>query len=196
MPRLEREQRMLDAAEEIFGRRGFRAASMDEIAEHSGVTKPLVYQYFGSKDEIYEACVERARARFMQDVEAAVAEVPPAEALPVFSARFFAHIAEHRGAWWLLYGETAGTALSTMRQRNADVIRGMLVRVLDQTGRTLDDDVLDLLSHVLVGAGEQAGRWWVDRPDVPLERVVAQFQALSAGAVREAFASSEPAPAA
>jgi AcrR family transcriptional regulator len=196
MPRLEREQRMLDAAEEIFGRRGFRAASMDEIAEHSGVTKPLVYQDFGSKDEIYEACVERARARFMDEVETAVATVAPADALGVFTERFFTHIAQHRGAWWLLYGETAGTALSSMRGRNADVIRGMLERVLEDTVRTLDGDTLDLLAHFLVGAGEQAGRWWVDRPDVPLEQVVAHFRSLSQGAARAAFAGSQPAPAA
>ena len=40
---------MLDAAEAVFGRRGFHGASMDEIARRSGITKALLYQYFGSK---------------------------------------------------------------------------------------------------------------------------------------------------
>lgn len=63
MPRAVREQQMLDAAVSVFGRRGYMAASMDEIAELAGVSKPLVYLYLNSKDDLFSACVDReARA--------------------------------------------------------------------------------------------------------------------------------------
>lgn len=188
MPRAEREQRMLDAAEEVFGARGFRGASMDEIAERSGVTKPLVYQYFGSKDEMYEACVERARSRMAGQVEAALADRPPEDALRVFSEILFAHVRDHRDAWWLLYGDLSGPPLQRMRARNADLVASLVRRVLDRAGRTLDDDGVELLAHVLVGAGEQAARWWSGRPDVPYEQVVEQFVAMAGGAIGQAFA--------
>ncbi|MYR57306.1 TetR family transcriptional regulator, partial [Streptomyces sp. SID625] len=62
MPRAVREQQMLDAAVRIFGRRGYRAASMDEIAELAGVSKPLVYLYLNSKDDLFSACIRREAA--------------------------------------------------------------------------------------------------------------------------------------
>ena len=40
---------MLEVAERVFGARGFQATTMDEIAEQVGVTKPLIYDYFGSQ---------------------------------------------------------------------------------------------------------------------------------------------------
>ena len=56
---------MLEAAEHAFAARGFHAASVDRIAEASGITKPMVYAYFGSKEGLYRACMERARARLL-----------------------------------------------------------------------------------------------------------------------------------
>ena len=79
LPRGEREERMLDAGERIFGARGFRSASMDEIAEASGITKALLYQYFGSKEGLYEACLERGRARLFEDLRRSYGELARAQ---------------------------------------------------------------------------------------------------------------------
>ena len=65
VPREVREQQMLEAAESAFAARGFHAASVDAIAEASGITKPMVYAYFGSKEGLYRACMQRARARLL-----------------------------------------------------------------------------------------------------------------------------------
>src|ERR671930_1407894 len=75
LPRAEREERMLDAAEAVFGKHGFQAASMDEIARRSGITKALLYQYFGSKEGLCEAAVERSRARLFDALRDATAAV-------------------------------------------------------------------------------------------------------------------------
>ncbi|MEV7895450.1 helix-turn-helix domain-containing protein, partial [Streptomyces cyaneofuscatus] len=53
MPRAVRERQMMDAAVQTFGQRGYRAASMDEIAELAGVSKPLVYLYLHSKEDLF-----------------------------------------------------------------------------------------------------------------------------------------------
>jgi AcrR family transcriptional regulator len=50
LPRAVREQQMLDAAVKVFSRRGFHAASMDEIAEDADISKPMVYAYLGTKE--------------------------------------------------------------------------------------------------------------------------------------------------
>ena len=50
MPRADRERLMLDVAEKMFANRGFHDASMDEVAAAAGITKPMLYNYFGSKE--------------------------------------------------------------------------------------------------------------------------------------------------
>src|ERR671930_2513522 len=62
MPRAERERQMIAVAEQMFAERGYRAASMDEIAERVGVSKPMLYEYFGSKEGLFVACIRQARA--------------------------------------------------------------------------------------------------------------------------------------
>src|SRR4051812_49682864 len=62
VPRAERERQMLDAAVATFARRGYRAASMDEIAELAGGSKPLVYLYLNSKEGLFTACIRREAA--------------------------------------------------------------------------------------------------------------------------------------
>ncbi|MFI6286758.1 helix-turn-helix domain-containing protein [Streptomyces sp. NPDC051018] len=85
LPRAVREQQMLDAAVRTFGRRGYRAASMDEIAELAGVSKPLVYLYLNSKEELFTACIRREAAALLAAVRDAAEPDPPAE--PDLSAR-------------------------------------------------------------------------------------------------------------
>src|SRR5688500_12640369 len=93
LPRAEREARMLDAADLVFGRRGFQGASMDQIARRSGITKALLYQYFGSKQGLFEAAVERGVARLFEALGAAVADVPAGpDKVAAFIDGFFTHV--------------------------------------------------------------------------------------------------------
>ncbi len=79
MPRAVREQQMLDAAVRIFGRRGYMAASMDEIAELAGVSKPLVYLYLNSKEDLFSACIRREAIALTEAVRAGVRPELPAD---------------------------------------------------------------------------------------------------------------------
>jgi AcrR family transcriptional regulator len=188
VPRAEREQQMLDAAEVVFGRDSFQAASMEEIAKRSGITKALLYQYFASKEGLYEACVERGRAHLLDALSAAVLSAPPGTAkLVAFVEGYFDYIVDNRSSWWLLYGEASSAAINAMRERNAALISELLAESLGEVGRTADDDTLALLAQSLVGAGEQVGRWWVGRPDVSREDVVTKFLAVSSGSIDAVF---------
>ncbi|HEY8584880.1 MAG TPA: TetR/AcrR family transcriptional regulator [Capillimicrobium sp.] len=186
LPRAEREQRMLDAAEHVFGEHSFGSASMEEIAQRSGITKALLYQYFGSKEGLYEATVERSRAELFRALEASVASVPPGTPrLEAFVDGYFDYVEANRGHWWLLYGEASSAAVNAMRERNAELIAGLLADELD--GSPVAPEAIAVLAHVLVGAGEQVGRWWAARPGVPKALVKAQFRAAASGAIAAAF---------
>lgn len=168
---------MLDAAGDVFAKKGFQAASMDEIAERSGITKALLYQYFDSKEGLYAACVERQRAALFTEIERALDGTDPGpEQLRVFAHWYFDSLEANRHSWWLLYGEAGIDAVNTMRDRNAEPIRRALVAALG------DRPNVDILTHAIVGAGEQVGRWWSAHPEVPKDEVVDQFVAIMLGA--------------
>ena len=59
MPRAEREQQILEVAEEVFAGDGYQATSMDDIAQRVGLSKPMLYEYFGSKEGLLLACLEK-----------------------------------------------------------------------------------------------------------------------------------------
>ena len=80
VPRAVRERQMLEAAGRAFADRGFHAASVDAIAAASGITKPMIYAYFGSKDGLYRACMERARVRLLDALRDGVDTSAPAGA--------------------------------------------------------------------------------------------------------------------
>ena len=100
------EQTLL-AAHGLFAERGYAAVTMDEIAAAVGVTKPLLYNYFGNKEQLYIACMERAGDSLTATVAEAVADsANPGEALGAGVRAFFAFLDSDRAAWAVLFDET------------------------------------------------------------------------------------------
>lgn len=192
MARADREEVILDAAERAFGELDFRSVSMDAIAERSGVTKALLYQYFGSKDRLYGVCVERARGRLFDELEGRVGEAEPGwDKLRVFIEHYFDYLEANRDNAWLMYGEASRSVVDEMRERNAGTIAGIFERAAEEAGRVPDPIGISVLAHGLVGAGEQVGRWWIRRRDVTKEEAVERFLADSRGTVAAAFSAME-----
>src|SRR5689334_11093552 len=105
-PRAVREAQMVAAAERLFSERGYHGVSMDEIAAASGITKPMLYDYFGSKEGLFLACVERARGRLFEEIASAVRGADAAEdALRAGVEAFLAFANEQRETWTVLFGE-------------------------------------------------------------------------------------------
>jgi len=184
LPRGEREERMLDAGERMFGEHGFRAASMDDIARASGITKALLYQYFGSKEGLYEACVERARARLFQRLEREAESAKPGPArLNAVVTAYFTYLDEQRGSWWLLYGDASMSAVDEMRRQNADVIATLIADDIRTAGGAADGQDIEMLGHLIVGSGEQVARWWLEHPELPRERAIERFVTATQAAI-------------
>lgn len=71
VPRPVREQQIIDAAIKVFAKRGYHAASVDEIAELAGISKPMVYLYLDSKEGLFLACLRRETERLVTALRAA-----------------------------------------------------------------------------------------------------------------------------
>jgi AcrR family transcriptional regulator len=192
MARAEREELILDAAQEAFAELDFRSVSMDAIAERSGVTKALLYQYFGSKDRLYELCVERARARLFDELEQRVSEAEPGwEKLRVFVEHYFDYLAANRDNSWLMYGEASRSVVDDMRERNAQSLARIFTDAAEEAGRVPDAVGIQVLAHGLVGAGEQVGRWWIGQRKISKKEAVGRFMSHSRGTVAAAFAAMD-----
>jgi AcrR family transcriptional regulator len=186
-PRAVREAQMVAAAERLFSERGFHGVSMDEIAAASGISKPMLYDYFGSKEGLLLACVERARGRLFEEIAAAVRRGRDAEsALRAGIEAFIAFADEQRATWVVLFGEGGrfGEAASSIRAEQAGLI-AQLLRELPGWTREPDAEQLDALAHIFVGAAEAVAFWAVDHPGTPLERVADHLMAVLWPVVRE-----------
>src|ERR1700729_3401901 len=107
MPRAGREDEMLRAAGEAFARSGFHDASMDAIAQAAGISKPMLYNYFGSKQGLYVAYVERSgRALITSMREADSRSAPAAQRLHAGILAFLTYAEEHASGWTILHRES------------------------------------------------------------------------------------------
>src|SRR3954471_16258736 len=79
MSRAERERQMLDVAEEVFAEQGYAVVSMEEIAVRVGVSKPMLYEYFGSKEGLPLATIGRARTELFETTASAIQAAETAE---------------------------------------------------------------------------------------------------------------------
>jgi AcrR family transcriptional regulator len=156
---------MLDAAGAAFAAGGFAATSMDEIAAAAGISKPMLYSYFGSKEGLYVAYLARSGAALLESMRVTPAEkTTPEERLRVGIEAFFDYVDDHRPGWAVLYQESAsrGGPLSAELGALRDRIAKGVSRVFAS----------EAFAQAYVGAGESLANWWLEHPDVPKEEVV------------------------
>jgi AcrR family transcriptional regulator len=170
--RAERERQILDAATEVFTERGYQAASMDAVAERVGVTKPVLYDHFGSKEGLLLACIARARQElFTKTTEAVALATGPEDGVRRGFRAFFDYLDAQSGAWTLLYEPSAtpvGSALEALegiRAQQTEFVAGLLG--MNEPGA--DRRRLDGYAQVLVGASERLALWSSRRDDVTPE---------------------------
>lgn len=158
MPRAERERQILDAAVAVYGERGSAEVSMDEIAERVGVTKPVLYTHFGSKEGLLLACIARVRAELLEVTAAAATAAATPEAMLRDGTRVFFEYLDRRAPAWTLFCSEAGVteeALEEIRAQQTDFIAGLLGMQVPGTA----PERLTGWAQVIVGACERLAVW-------------------------------------
>lgn len=156
--RAQRERQILDAAVEVFGERGYGHASMDTVAERVGVTKPVLYTHFGSKEGLLLACISRARTELLEATTSAAATADtPEDMLRRGTRAFFDYLDQRAPAWNLLYSEAgvAADAIEEIRAQQTDFIAALLGAQSPGT----DPARLTGWAQVIVGACERLAVW-------------------------------------
>jgi AcrR family transcriptional regulator len=179
---------MLTVAEEVFAENGYVASSMDEIAERVGVSKPMLYEYFGSKDGLLISSIRTARAELLAATERSVDGARSArEALECGLRAFFVFVAEHRASWSLMQNESvlaAGGAAAEIEATRAQQT-ALMVTLMSGVAPEIDSRQREVAAEVVIGACERLATWWSRSPETtPAELTDYLMQVLWSGMTR------------
>ncbi|MGH2902267.1 MAG: TetR/AcrR family transcriptional regulator [Solirubrobacteraceae bacterium] len=168
LARVERMEQTLGVAHGLFAERGYAAVTMEEVAGAVGVTKPLLYNYFGNKERLYIACMERAGDALLVTIaEAVKATASPGEALGAGLGAFFDFLDADRAAWAVLFDETlprggeVAARVGVYRGRILELVSEAILGQLPARRRGGARIEVQALSVAVLGAAEALARWWL-----------------------------------
>jgi AcrR family transcriptional regulator len=157
LPRAVREQQMLDAAVEMFSVNGYHETSMDVIAAKAEISKPMLYLYYGSKEELFGACLDRELTRFIDGVRENIdLKQSPKDLLRNTIASFLHYIDANRASWIVMYTQaTSSQAFAHTVREGRERMIALVGRILEAGTRNPEPGTdFEMIAVALVGAGE------------------------------------------
>jgi AcrR family transcriptional regulator len=180
LPAARRRQQLLDVALEVFGEHGFHPASMNDMAEAAGVTKPVLYQHFRSKRDLYREVLTNVGGQLLEEItKATTAATSRHQQVELGFRAYFLWVSSNEAAFRVLFGggtrrdEEFAEQVAILESAIADAI----ATLIDVKG--LEDVQRRQLAHGLVGLAEGASRKWMadgaEEPPEVLARLVADL---------------------
>jgi AcrR family transcriptional regulator len=177
VPRAEREEQIVAVAIGEFAVHGYANASMVEIARHAGISKPLIYQYFGSKDGLHLACLHAVSGALLTRLEEAELDVDDSVVSRIYPLRaIFEALEPQRHAWRMLFdpsmpasGDIAAAA-QDYRARTTQIAASGSARFLRARGINSPLDA-SALSTVWMGIVNSLVEWWLAHPEESAEQM-------------------------
>ncbi len=171
VPRLEREEQILTVASETFATESFAATNIQSVADGAGISKPLIYNYFGSKDGLFLACLERAGEIVASEIERIANEdtVGIERGMRTLDG-MFSVLEDQRHLWRLFYDTTAPTtgpvadAVAHYTERITKLADEGVAELMALSGVTDQLDV-SAMTSVWMGIVDSLMRWWVEHPE-------------------------------
>ena len=158
-----RREQLLDVALEVFAHTGYHDTSMNDVAEAAGVTKPVLYQHFESKRELFQALLDAVGARMLNAIREGTAGATDGRSRTELGFRsYFRWVASDHDAFMLLYGGASRRDQEFSRAVRR-VTNGMVQAIAPLIAADIDDEHRLTLAHALVGLAEGASRRLVER---------------------------------
>jgi AcrR family transcriptional regulator len=181
LPRLARRRQLLGAAQEVFVAQGYHAAAMDEIAERAGVSKPVLYQHFPGKLELYLALLDEHAEGLVKTVRDALESTSDNKLrVQASMAAFYDFVAGDGEAYRLVFeSDLRNVAPVRARVERANQqCAEMIARVIAEDTDAPTDEAY-LLGMGLVGMAEVSARYWLSQhraiPKDTAEKIIARL---------------------
>ena len=163
LPRLVRRAQLLGAAQEVFVAQGYHAAAMDDIADRAGVSKPVLYQHFPGKLDLYLALVDQHAEEMVQAVRGALASTTENKQRVGATIRAYFEFVEREGGAFRLVFESDLTSQEVVRER----VERVTSRCAEAISEVIAEDAglsreeAMLLAVGLTGMANVAARYWL-----------------------------------
>lgn len=160
----ERREQLIGVARTVFAERGYEAATVEEIAERAGVTKPIVYQHFGGKEGVHAVVVDRA----VTDLTGRLTEALDVQSMSLAAHRsanaFLEFIEDSEDAFRVLLqgvpSADGGGSLGLVIGDIAAKVEHLLATQFEERG--FDEATAPMYARMLVGATALVGEWWLE----------------------------------
>ena len=163
LPRQARRRQLLGAAQEVFVSQGYHAAAMDEIAERAGISKPVLYQHFPSKLELYLALLDESVDALIDTVRKALSSTTDnKQRVAATFGAYYGFVAGQGGAYRLVFESDLSNepAVRAQLDRSVRECAEMISEVIKEDTR-IPADAAHLLGVGLVGTAQVSARYWL-----------------------------------
>ncbi|MBK5228501.1 MAG: TetR/AcrR family transcriptional regulator [Actinobacteria bacterium] len=160
----ERRAQLLDVGRSVFAERGFEGASIEEIAQRAGITKPVVYEHFGGKEGLYAVVVDREVKRLLARFEGELEQESPRAKLEAAAEAFLTYIEEEQEGFRVLVRDSPVTSKTGSLASVIGDIASQVEYVFTEEfkARGFDTKLAPMYSQALVGMVALVGAWWLD----------------------------------
>jgi len=172
----QRREQLLDVGRRLFAERGFEGTSIEEIAKDAGVSKPVVYEHFGSKEGLYAVVVHREVERLLAMATAILGGPNTREKFEAAAVALLRYIEDNSDGFRILVRDSAapgsgmfGSLLGDLATQ-VEYILGDFFRE-----RGYDPKLAPMYSQMLVGMVAVTGQWWLDARKPKVEVVAAHL---------------------
>jgi AcrR family transcriptional regulator len=162
LPAAERRRQLLEVALQVFADKGFYGTSMNEVAEAAGVTKPVLYQHFTSKEALYRELVDELGTRLERAIVEGVADADgPRQQVEAGFHAYFRWATREGPAFRVLFAEhnRADPVLATAIEKVESAVADRVAGFIEVEG--LSDDERQVLAYGVVGLAESTSRHWL-----------------------------------
>lgn len=199
MKREERERQLLDVAEAVFAEHGYQDTTMEHIAAEAGITKPVIYDHFGSKENLLVAVVARAREDLLSSTAAALDALPPHSPVEAhFRAgvhSFMEFFERRRGSFRVYMQESAvavvaGQDIENVRQAQAREIAERFGNISQIAAYPLA--YREAMAEIMIATNERVAGWRLRNPEITIDMAVEIVMAVLWNGFRSFTAATPP----
>lgn len=170
-----RRAQLIEVAREVFADLGYATATVEEIAERAGVSKPVVYEHFGGKEGLYAVIVDREVQELTARITTAFDETTPRGAAEAAALAFLSYIEECESGFRVLSHDApigaSSTSLASVMSAVAERAEELLLEGYPDGAFVASS--APMYARMLVGAVALVGEWWLEEQLEPAREVVA-----------------------
>lgn len=173
----ERRAQLVEVGRALFAEKGFESVTIEEIAATANVSKPVVYEHFGSKDGLYAVVVDREMNYLLNSITKALTARHPRLLLEQAACALFDYIETNTDGFQILLRDSPVTSTSGSFASLLSDVASRVEELLttEFASRGFARNMAPMYAHMFVGMVALTGQWWLEVPNTKKDEVIAHM---------------------